>query len=90
MTRMFARHEVADYDAWRAVYDSIDETRKKMGCVAQSVYQAAENPREITVVHDFSSLDAAHAFASSNVLKEAMAKAGVIKAPEIWFAEAAN
>ena len=90
MVRMFARHQVADYDAWRAVYDSADEVRKKMGCVAQSVYQATDNPRDITVVHDFSSLDAARAFASSSVLKEDMAKAGVIKAPELWFTEAAN
>lgn len=90
MTRMFARHEVADYDTWRAVYDSLDETRKKMGCVAQSVYQGTDDPRDITVVHDFSSVDAARAFASSSALKDTMAKAGVIKAPELWFTEAAN
>ena len=90
MTRIFIRHEVTDYDAWRALYDSVDETRKKMGCVAQSVYQAADNPRDVTVTHDFASLDTARAYASSSVLKDAMAKAGVVKAPELWFAEAAN
>lgn len=90
MTRMFVRHEVADYDAWRAAYDSVDETRKKMGCIAQSVYHAPDNPHDITVIHDFLSLDAARAFASSSVLKETMTKAGVIKGSELWFAEAAN
>jgi hypothetical protein len=28
---MFVRHQVADYPAWRSVYDSIDETRASMG-----------------------------------------------------------
>jgi len=39
----------------------------------------------VTVTHDFATLDAAKALAASDELKQAMVKAGVVGAPEIWF-----
>ena len=83
--RMFVRHEVADYAAWRKGYDSFDATRKKMGVTAQAAYRAEDNPKDITVTHDFKSADKAKAFAASAELKAAMEKAGVTGAPQIWF-----
>jgi hypothetical protein len=34
MVRMFIRHQVADYPAWRAVYDEFDAERTPMGSSA--------------------------------------------------------
>ena len=39
MVRMFFRHEVADYAAWRSVYDSIDDSRASMGVTGQGVFR---------------------------------------------------
>jgi len=49
------------------------------------VYQAADNPNDITVTHDFATVEAAHAFVNSEELKSAMQNAGVVGAPTIWF-----
>lgn len=83
--RMYVRHEVADYAAWRKTYDAFDVTRKKMGVTAQAVYRSADNPNDITVTHDFKTAEAAKAFAASPELKAAMEQAGVTNAPQIWF-----
>jgi hypothetical protein len=40
-----------------------------------------------TVTHQFKDLDTAAAFAHSDELKSAMAKAGVSGPPEIWFTQ---
>lgn len=83
--RLFVRHEVSDYAAWRKGYDAFDAIRRKMGVVAQSVYRSEDNPNDITVTHDFKTADEAKAFAASPELKEAMEKAGVTSAPQVWF-----
>ena len=84
--RMFVRHEVADYAAWRKAYDGLGSSRRKQGVTGQAVYQGAENPNDVTVTHDFRSLEKAKAFAASAGLKTAMEHAGVKGAPQIWFA----
>jgi ABC-type sugar transport system substrate-binding protein len=83
--RLFVRHEVADYAAWRKAYDSFRPTQKKLGVFAQSVYVSADDPNDVTVVHDFHGLAKAKAFVASPDLRAAMEKAGVKGAPTVWF-----
>jgi quinol monooxygenase YgiN len=83
MVRMFARHQVADYDAWRKVYDAFD--RESLGVRSHAVYQTLDDPNEVTVWHDFDDRVAAESFAGSHDLKATMAEAGVVSAPNIWF-----
>lgn len=85
MTTMFVRHTVADYKAWRKVYDGFAAVQKAKGVAAQAVYQSADNPNDITVTHEFATLEAARAFVASDELKKAMQNAGVVGAPTIWF-----
>jgi ABC-type sugar transport system substrate-binding protein len=82
---MFVRHEVADYATWKKAYDGFRATQRKLGVVAQAVYQSTDNPNDVTVTHDFHSLEQAKAFAASPELKAAMEKAGVKAAPQIWY-----
>jgi quinol monooxygenase YgiN len=89
VVRMFVRHQVADYPAWRSVYDSIDETRASMGVTGHAVFRSTTDERDVTAYHDFESEDAAQAFASSPALRDAMGRAGVQGAPQIWFTTAA-
>ena len=83
--RMFVRHEVADYAAWRKIYDRFQGPRRTMGVTAQGVYQSSENPNDVIAYHDFASLEKAKAFAASPHLKSAMQLAGVKGEPQIWF-----
>ena len=83
--RMYVRHEVSDYAAWRKGYDDFDATRKKMGVTGQAVYPSVDNPNDVTITHDFKSVEAAKAFAESPELMTAMEKAHVAGMPHIWF-----
>ena len=87
MATLFFRHTVADYPAWRKVYDEFDATRPSLGVTSQGCYQLDGNPNDITGYHEFDSMDAAKKFAASSELREAMEKAGVVGQPDIWFAQ---
>ncbi|MDI3565525.1 antibiotic biosynthesis monooxygenase [Bradyrhizobium sp. Arg816] len=85
MTTMFVRHTVSDYKTWRRAYDDFAPVQKAKGVTAEAVYRAVEDPNDITVTHEFSTIEAAQAFAESAELKNAMQNAGVAGAPTIWF-----
>jgi hypothetical protein len=88
MVRLFVRHNVADYDAWRKVYDDFDAERRPLGVVDDAVYQSIDDPNDVTVWHDFDTAEAARAFASSEQLGNAMQRAGVQGEPQVWFVNA--
>ena len=89
MVMLFVRHTVADYKAWRKIYDDFAPIQKANGVEAQAVYQAADNPNDITVTHNFATREAAQAFVKNDELKKAMHSAGVVGAPTIWFTKKA-
>ena len=86
MTTLFVRHSVADYAVWRRVFDGFAATQKSLGVTDKAIYQSADNENDVTVTHDFATLESARAFAGSPELKAAMNDAGVTSAPTIWFA----
>ena len=83
--RMFVRHEVADYAIWKKGYNAYAPQQKKGGVFFQAVYQATDNPNDVTVIHDFHSVEMAKAFAASPDLKATMERIGVKGAPQIWI-----
>ncbi|MFI5024239.1 MAG: hypothetical protein ACHQRJ_21630 [Alphaproteobacteria bacterium] len=60
--------------------------RKATPATAHQVFQAVDDPNDVTAWHDFATLEKARSFASSKELKEAMGRAGVRGKPEMWFA----
>ena len=87
MPTLFVRHNVADYAAWRKVYDEFDPRRRELGVTSHGVYQADGNPNDVTVYHEFDSMDKAKSFVSSSDLKDAMSRAGVQGAPDVWITQ---
>jgi len=85
MVRLFIRHNVADYQAWREGYDDFDEQRRSMGVTGDAVYQSIDDPNDVTAWHDFDTAEQAQAFVGSEELKNAMQGAGVQGEPETWF-----
>jgi hypothetical protein len=85
MIRMFVCHAVADFATWKQAYDDFDAERKGMGVVGDAVFQSVEDPNDVTVWHDFETLQSAHDFVGSERLREVMASAGVAGEPTIWF-----
>jgi quinol monooxygenase YgiN len=85
MVRMFVRHAVADFDAWKKVYDDFD--RESLGVTGHAVYRSVDDPNGVTVWHDFEDASVAKGFAQSKQLHEVMERAGVVGEPTIWFTE---
>ena len=87
MATVFVRHTVRDYAAWRKVYDEFKTWAESVGRTSEGVYQLDGSPNDLTVYQEFATMEAAKTFAASDELKEAMARAGVDGAPDIWFAD---
>jgi hypothetical protein len=85
MVRLFIRHNVEDYRAWRKAYDEFDQQRRSMGVTDDAVFQSIDNPNDVTVWHDFDTAEAAQALGSSDELKNAMQGAGVQGEPRVWY-----
>ena len=77
MSTLFVRHQVADYEAWRRVYDSVGELQRQGGVTEEAVFRSEDTPNEVLVMHRFSSSDEAHSFMENADLRQAMADAGV-------------
>jgi len=71
------RHRVADYDAWKAVYDSFAPTQAEHGVRAHQVLRSTDDPNDIIVTHAFDTPSEAQAFFAMPELKQAMNEAGV-------------
>lgn len=87
MVRVFIRHAVEDFDSWKQTYDDFDDERRQMGVIDDGVYQAVDDPRDVTVWHDFHDVNAAKSMADSDRLAEVMEEAGVAEEPTVWFTE---
>jgi quinol monooxygenase YgiN len=87
MASIIVRHKVADYAAWKRVYDEFEWFRKAGGITAASVHRDADEPNTFVVVHQFKDVNAAREFVESDDLRAAMARAGVQGPPEIWLVE---
>jgi hypothetical protein len=85
MVRLFVRHKVHDYAAWRKAYDAFEPTRIKLGAQGHAVYRDVDDDNDVTAWHDFNNLEAAKSFTHSSELKAAMKSAGVIGAPSLWI-----
>jgi quinol monooxygenase YgiN len=85
MVTVFLRHKISDYAAWRKVYDAAGPMKKAGGVIGEAVYQSADDPNDITVTHEFATIEVAKAYLDNPELKQAIQKAGVIGAPTVWL-----
>ena len=85
MVRLFVRHTVGDYDAWKKGYDDFDSKRRAMGVTDQAVFRSLDDPNDVTLWHDFATRGEAEAFMKSADLRTAMQDAGVAGTPQVWI-----
>ena len=87
MASMFVKHRVADYTAWKRVFDEHEPMRRAAGLTGHSLHRGNDDPSVVILAFRASDLRKAKQFAASDDLKDVMARAGVEGPPEIWFAE---
>jgi hypothetical protein len=76
---------VEDFGEWKAGYDGAASLRDEHGVRADGLYQAADDPNDVTVFHDFDSADAAAKMIGDPRLAEIMKELGVTGEPQIWI-----
>jgi heme-degrading monooxygenase HmoA len=76
-TISLVRHRVADFDAWKELYDDFAPIQAEHGVHGHQVLRSVEDRNDVIVTHTFDSREAARAFFAMPELKEAMSKAGV-------------
>jgi quinol monooxygenase YgiN len=84
MPHVLIIHDVADYPAWKAIFDSAAGIRQEAGEISFQVLRHENDPNRIVHFSRLRSLAAARAFFESERLVEIRRKAGV-KAPEFLY-----
>jgi hypothetical protein len=85
MIYLLVHHEVADYPAWKVVFDSSLDWRTKQGERNCRIFRGVQNPNELTLMFEWESFEKAQAFIGSDELKTRMANAGVKSAPRVEY-----
>jgi heme-degrading monooxygenase HmoA len=85
MPTLLIRHHVADYAAWKAVFDENELMRRANGSQGGRLFLDASDPNEVLVLLEWDDLDRARLFADSDDLQVAMARGGVSDRPDMWF-----
>jgi hypothetical protein len=78
-------HRVADFDAWLAAYNAVDDLRLSRGIVGHAANRSLDDPSVAMVYHQAETFDALRAFLADPDLRAAMKAAGVVSEPEVAF-----
>jgi quinol monooxygenase YgiN len=79
-------HEVADYPAWKKVFDGAADIRREAGERSYQVLRYQTDPNRIVHFSMWTSIDGARRFFESPKLVQIRAEAGV-KSPEFIYLE---
>jgi heme-degrading monooxygenase HmoA len=85
VSTVFLKHEVADYAAWRPVYDADEPRRNEAGLKEIGVYRDADDENMVLIVWETANTNAFKAMVESPDLAEKMKEAGVTSKPEVWI-----
>lgn len=89
MSTVFVRHQVADFDAWKPGFDDHGSVRREYGLTDAGVYRSADDPNSVTIMLTTDDVARAQTFLTSDDLREAMVRVGVVGAPDVWIADEA-
>jgi len=90
MVHVLLRHKVSDYSRWKEAFDAHLTTRMRAGELAFRLFQGVDDPREVTLLLDWDSVEHARKFMTSAELQSAMEKAGVVGPPDVHYIEDAR
>lgn len=79
-------HPVADFDTWKAGFDSHEPARRDAGIVGHHLNRAEHDPNLVSIYLAASDIDRARAFVESDELKSVMQDVGVTGPPTmLWM-----
>jgi hypothetical protein len=78
--------KVKDFNTWRTSYNGHE---KAAGITNGRVFRSPDDPNEVVILQDVADVSKARTWLTSNEMKSAMEKSGVLGSPSIRFAAAA-
>ena len=85
MINVLVQHEVADYPAWKAVFDAALDVRHQHGEYSCRIFHTAGDVNNLTLLFEWDTLDRAREFLTSGEVQARMKAAGVKGQPRIDF-----
>lgn len=87
MVHVLVHHKVADFNRWKESFDSHLNTRMHAGETGFRLFQSVDDPRDVTLLLDWDSVEHARRFLASDELRSRMQQAGVVDTPDVQFIE---
>ncbi len=87
MVHVLVRHKVADFNRWKESFDSHLNARMHAGELGFRLFQSVDDPREVTLLLDWDSVEHARKFIGSDELRSRMQQAGVLSTPDVQYVE---
>ncbi len=87
MVHVLVHHKVADFPRWKEAFDSHVLARQRAGELSFRLFHSIEDSKDITMLFDWESAEAARRFMTSSELRQRMQEAGVQGAPEVHYLE---
>jgi hypothetical protein len=87
VAHILVHHKIEEYSKWKSAFDDHSSVRVEHGSKGGKIFRNADDPNDIFVLLELSSIEKGKKLAQSDSLKEAMQEAGVISMPEIYFIE---
>ena len=78
MAHLAIRFNCGDYAAWKRAFDDFAPQRRAAGEIDYQIYHVEGDRNHIAMIQEWNSLDNLRAFLTSDALREAMAKSGVV------------
>jgi hypothetical protein len=85
MPAMLIRHTVADFAAWKPLFDKHGITWRANGSRGGWIFRSADDPNVIVILLEWDNLERARLFADSDDLREVLEWANVADRPDICF-----
>ena len=87
MAWIHVRHRVEDYPKWKEGFDSTADFKRSLGWKGYRIFAIEGDNTNVLVIEEFDTEEQAREFLSSDYLREAMGRAGVIGEPDIQVVE---
>ena len=85
MIYLICRNRVADFDAWKKVFDSHAAAQRDAGLHVKHLWRSIDNIQDVIMLFEVHDLTKARAFVTSPKVPDAKRQSGVIGEPEMYF-----
>ncbi len=82
---MIVSYQVADFDAWKAVFDDNEQRRIDHGILGHHINRTEGDPNSVALYLAVGDVDRAKAFVTSDELKSVMETGGITSAPKFMW-----